>query len=64
MIKLALLLVTTGAALLVAVALIVGLAWIAVAVPVVIVSGAAYGFVTLNRRWTRSEKLAEKSSRA
>ena len=64
MIKLALLLVTTGAALVVAVALIVGIAWIAVAVPVVIVSGTGYGLVALNRRWTRSAKLAGRSSRA
>lgn len=64
MIKLTLLLVTTGAALLVAVALIVGIAWIAVAVPVVIVSGTAYGLVALNRRRTRSEKVAAGSNRA
>ena len=51
MIKLALLLVTTGVALVVA-----------VAVPVVIVSGTGYGLVALNRRWTRSAKFAAKSS--
>lgn len=62
MIKLALLLVTTGVALVVAVALIVGIAWIAVAVPVVIVSGTGYGLVALNLRWTRSAKFAAKSS--
>ncbi len=63
MIKLALLLVTTGAALVVAVALIVGIAWIAVGIPVVIVTGTAYGLVALNRRRTRSEKVAAGSSR-
>jgi F0F1-type ATP synthase membrane subunit c/vacuolar-type H+-ATPase subunit K len=54
MIKLVLLFITTGAALLVAVALIVGIAWIAVAIPVLIVTGTGYGLVALNRRWARS----------
>jgi F0F1-type ATP synthase membrane subunit c/vacuolar-type H+-ATPase subunit K len=63
MTKLVLLFVTTGAALVVAVALIVGVAWIAVAIPVVIVAGTGYGLVALNRRWTRSAKPATKSSR-
>ena len=60
MIKLVLLFVTTGAALVVAVALIVGIAWIAVAVPVVIVTGTGYGLIALNRRW--AEKLGEEDS--
>jgi len=60
MIKLVLLFDTTGAALVVAVALIVGIAWIAVAVPVVIVTGTGYGLIALNRRWT--EKLGEEES--
>jgi hypothetical protein len=54
MIKLVLLFITTGAALLVAVALIVGIAWIAVAIPVLIVTGTGSGLVALNRRWARS----------
>jgi hypothetical protein len=53
MIKLILLFITTGAALVVAVALIVGIAWIAVAVPVVIVTGTGYGLIALNRRWVQ-----------
>jgi hypothetical protein len=57
MIKLVLLFITTGAALVVAVALIVGIAWIAVAVPVVIVTGTGYGLIALNRRW--AQRLAE-----
>lgn len=57
MIKLVLLFVTTGAALVVAVALIVGIAWIAVAIPVVIVSTTGYGLVALNRRWARPRSL-------
>jgi hypothetical protein len=60
MIKLVLLFITTGAALVVAVALVVGIAWIAVAVPVVIVTGTGYGLVALNRRW--AEKLGEEDS--
>jgi hypothetical protein len=63
MIRLVLLFVTTGAALVVAVALIVGVAWIAVAIPVMIVTGTGYGLVTLSRRWRRSANLATKSSR-
>lgn len=60
MIKLVLLFITTGAALVVAVALVVGIAWIAVAVPVVIVTGTGYGLIALNRRW--AEKLGEEDS--
>jgi len=50
MIKLMLLFVTTGAALVVAVALIVGMAWLAVAIPVVIVTSTGAGLVALRRR--------------
>jgi len=49
-----------GGLALVAVALVVGIAWIAVAVPVVIVTGTGYGLIALNRRWT--EKLGEEES--
>jgi F0F1-type ATP synthase membrane subunit c/vacuolar-type H+-ATPase subunit K len=59
MIKLVLLFITTGAALVVAVALVVGIAWIAVAVPVVIVTGTGYGLIALNRRL--AEKLGEEA---
>ncbi len=55
MIKLILLFLTTGAALVVAVALIVGVAWVVVAIPVMIVLGAGSGVVALNRRWARAE---------
>jgi F0F1-type ATP synthase membrane subunit c/vacuolar-type H+-ATPase subunit K len=61
-IKLVLLFVTTGAALMVAVALIVGIAWIAVAIPVVIVSTTGYGLVALNRRWRPKSLIGERRS--
>ena len=54
MIKLALLFLITGGALVVAVTLIVGMAWLAIAVPVVLVTGTGYGAAALNRRWARS----------
>jgi len=62
MIKLVLLFVTTGAALMVAVALIVGMAWLVVAIPVVIVTSTGYGLFVLNRRWG-PESDREKSLR-
>jgi len=49
-----LLFVTTGVALMVGVTLIVGLAWLAIAIPVVLISGAGTGLVALNRRWARA----------
>jgi hypothetical protein len=54
MIKLALLFLITGGALVVAVTLIVGVAWLAIAVPVALVTGTGYGAAALNRRWARS----------
>jgi hypothetical protein len=62
MIKVAALYLTTGVALVVAVAAAVGVAWIAVAIPVLISTAAGYGLFALGRRWkprgadTRSEK--------
>jgi hypothetical protein len=53
MLKIAFFFVSTGVALVVAVALIVGLAWLAVAVPMVIASAAGYGIVALRRRRMR-----------
>lgn len=50
MIKVAFLLLSTGVALIVAVALIVGIAWLAVAVPVLIATAAGYGLLSLRRR--------------
>jgi hypothetical protein len=55
MIKLAILFLVTGGALVVAVTLIVGVAWLAIAVPVVLVTGTGYGAAVLNRRWARSQ---------
>lgn len=55
MINLILLFLTTGVALIVAVALIVGVAWLAIAIPVVLISGAGAGLVALNRRWARAQ---------
>jgi hypothetical protein len=62
MIKLILLFLTTGMALVVAVTVIVGVAWIAVAIPVLIATGAGYGLVALNRRWARPKNLPTKST--
>jgi hypothetical protein len=46
---------STGIALVVAVALIVGIAWLAVAVPVLIATAAGYGFLSLHRRAGRGK---------
>jgi hypothetical protein len=46
---------STGIALVVAVALIVGIAWLAVAVPVLIATAAGYGFLSLRRRAWRGK---------
>lgn len=54
MIQAILLFLTTGVALMVAVAVIVGVAWLAIAIPVVLISGAGAGLVALNRRWARA----------
>jgi hypothetical protein len=53
MIKLALLFLMTGVALIVAVTLIVGLAWMVVAIPVLVSTAAGYGLVALRRRARR-----------
>ena len=55
MIKVAFLFLSTGIALIVAVALIVGIAWLAVAVPVLIATAAGYGFLSLRRRAWRGK---------
>ena len=54
MINVLLLFLTTGVALMVAVTLIVGIAWLAIAIPVVLISGTSAGLVALNRRWARA----------
>ncbi|HKC07142.1 MAG TPA: hypothetical protein VKJ67_09760 [Methylomirabilota bacterium] len=53
MIRMTFLFLSTGISLLVAVALIVGIAWLAVAVPVLIATGAGYGVVALRRHGSR-----------
>lgn len=53
MIKLALLFLMTGVALIVAVTLIVGLAWMMVAIPVLVSTAAGYAVVALRRRARR-----------
>jgi hypothetical protein len=63
MMKLVLLFLATGMALVVAVTVIAGVAWIAVAIPVIIATGAGYGLVALNRRWARPKNRATRSSR-
>jgi UPF0716 family protein affecting phage T7 exclusion len=52
-IKVIFLFLSTGISLVVAVALIVGVAWLAVAVPVLIATGAGYGVVALRRHGSR-----------
>ena len=54
MIKLILLFLSTSSALVVAVTLLVGVAWLAIAIPVVLVTEAGYGAMALNRRWAQS----------
>jgi hypothetical protein len=63
MIELVRLFLTTGMALVVTVTVIVGVAWIAVAIPVMIATGAGYGLVALNRRWARPKNPVTRSSR-
>ena len=53
MIKVIFLFLSTGISLVVAVVLIVGIAWLAVAVPVLIATGAGYGVVALRRQGSR-----------
>jgi predicted signal transduction protein with EAL and GGDEF domain len=60
MIKLTLLFLITSGALVVAVTLLVGVAWLAIAIPVLLVTGTGYGAMALNRRWTQS-RPADKS---
>lgn len=50
MIKVAFLFLSTGIALIIAVVLIVGIAWLAVAVPVLIATAAGYVLLSLRRR--------------
>jgi UPF0716 family protein affecting phage T7 exclusion len=51
MIEVAALLLTTGIALVVAVTAAMGLAWVAVAIPVLISAAAGYGLLSLSRHW-------------
>jgi len=53
MIKLAFLALMTGTALIVAVTLIVGIAWMVVAIPVLVATAAGYGIVAVRRRMRR-----------
>ena len=62
MIKLAFLALMTGTALNVAVTLIVGIAWMVVAVPVLVATAAGYGIVAVRRR-RRRHREAEAGAR-
>jgi len=57
MIKLALLFLMTGVALIVAVTLIVGIAWMVVAIPVLVSTAAGYGVMALRRRVRRQRAV-------
>ena len=57
MIKLALLFLMTGVALIVAVTVIIGLAWIVVAIPVLISTAAGCGVMALRRRARRHQAV-------
>ena len=57
MIKLALLFLMTGVALIVAVTLIVGLAWMVVAIPVLVSTAAGSGVMALRRRVRRQRAV-------
>ena len=62
--KVASLLLTSGAALMVAIASIGGLAWLAVAIPLTVATAAAYGLYALARggpRATHPERRRERS---
>jgi UPF0716 family protein affecting phage T7 exclusion len=64
MIETVALFLTTGVALVVAVTAAIGLAWLAVAIPVLISAAAGYGLFALSRRWngrrTSAERLPER----
>jgi hypothetical protein len=64
MIRLLLLYLSTGIALVVGVAFAMGLAWIAVAVPVLVSTGAAYGLLRLRRRTRPLRTRAARPHRA
>lgn len=52
MIKMVALFLTTGVALVFAVTAVIGLAWLAVAIPVLISTAAGYGLYALSRQWS------------
>lgn len=52
MIKMVALFLTTGVALVIAVTAVIGLAWLAVAIPVLISTAAGYGLYALSRHWS------------
>lgn len=52
MIKMVALFLTTGVALVIAVTAVIGLAWLAVAIPVLISTAAGYGLYALSRYWS------------
>jgi hypothetical protein len=65
MIKLAVLFLVTGVALVVAVTAAIGLAWLAVAIPVLVSTAAGYGLYALSRRSSgrRTTELANPPER-
>ena len=64
MIRVIFLFLSTGISLVVAVALIVGIAWLAVAVPVLIATGAGYGVVMLRRCGARRSAVIRPGDRS
>jgi hypothetical protein len=67
MMKVASLFLTSGAALMVAIASIGGLVWLAVAIPMTVATAAAYGLYTLARggpRATHPEHHRERSEKS
>lgn len=63
MIEMAALFLTTGVALVVAVTAAMGLAWVAVAIPVLISAAAAYGLFSLGRHES-TRRTSARSRRA
>ena len=64
MIKLAALFLLTGVALVVAVTAAIGLAWLAVAIPILVSTAAGYGLYALSCRWSaRRRRRRTKSSK-
>ena len=61
MIKLVALFLMTGVALVVAVTAAIGLAWLAVAIPVLVSTAAGYALYALSRRW-RARRTTELAS--